>query len=89
MIKLRRNRMETLVEMMDFCRQPRKKTTIMYGCNLSHGALQEKLSFLLFKGFIKRDGDLYKTTKAGEAFCEGYRLLDAMLSFSTMVQVLT
>lgn len=86
---MRRNRIETLVEMMEFAKQPKLKTAIMYGCNISHAALQEKLSFLLFKGFIRRNGDYYTTTGAGEAFCEGYRLLLAMLSFSTEVQVIT
>ena len=65
MVKMRRTRCEIVIDILKLCLEPRKKTEIVYLCNLNFRLIKDYLSCLLEKGWIKKVHNLYETTESG------------------------
>jgi len=65
MVKMRRTRYEILIEMLKLCQTPKRKTEIVYGCNLNFKIYKKPLAWLIKMNWIKEENKLYYTTKLG------------------------
>lgn len=76
-----RARLEIMAEMLSSCKQPRLKTQVMYGTNLSWKLLQKYLSILQLRGFLRvhHSPIKYVTTQKGLDFLEVWRELKELL----------
>jgi predicted transcriptional regulator len=74
-----RSTFEIIAEMLRVARQGAKKTHIMYSCNLSYGATEEYLTYLLETGLLKI-GNSFHTTDKGIRFLRAYQTLDLLLT---------
>ena len=61
----RRVRHDIIIETLETARDGELKSRIMGKVNLSFKQLEYYLDQLLSKNFIKKEGDLYKTTEKG------------------------
>ena len=72
----RRDRLHIMAEIMEATREGQLKTRVMYSANLSFSQVNEYLSFLTEKGFLKvrveNGKKLYETTAKGNQYIENY-----------------
>ena len=72
----RRDRLQIMTEIMEVAKGKQLKTRIMYMVNLSFSQLNEYLSFLTEKGFlriqIENKKKVYETTTKGNLYIENY-----------------
>ena len=72
----RRDRLHIMAEIMEAAQGKQLKTRIMYMANLSFSQLNEYLSFLTKRGFLKihieNKKKFYKTTTKGNIYIENY-----------------
>lgn len=72
----RRDRLQIMTEIMEVAKGKQLKTRIMYRVNLSFSQLNEYLSFLTEKGFlriqIENKKKVYETTTKGNLYIENY-----------------
>jgi predicted transcriptional regulator len=70
-----RNRLQIVHDILSVISRAKeaKKTTIMYGANLSYMSLQRYLTGMLMAGFIGKTGSLYYVTEKGRMFLEVYK----------------
>jgi predicted transcriptional regulator len=64
----KRGRLETLAEILLFCRKGETMTKIMYGNNLNYTQLKNYLKVLTSRGLLKRENRKYAATEKGFAF---------------------
>ena len=73
----KRDRIEIIAEILGLCSQPRTKTRVMYGTNLSWTMLQHYLSYMqehmLLK--IQEKSTKYVTTERGKEFVAKWKEL--------------
>jgi predicted transcriptional regulator len=74
-----RSTFEIIAEMLRVAKQGAKKTRIMYSCNLSYGATEEYLTYLLETGLL-RIGNSFHTTDKGIRFLRAYQTLQLLLT---------
>lgn len=69
---VRRVSFDIMAEIIDFCRQPRSKTRIMYSANLSYAAAQKYIGDLLSANMLKeyQFPRVYRATEKGMVFIE-------------------
>jgi predicted transcriptional regulator len=74
---MKRSNPEIIAEILNLCKQPQKKTQVMYKTNLSWSMLQRYLSQLLSKGFLEihHSHIKYATTSKGLKFLDKWREL--------------
>jgi predicted transcriptional regulator len=73
MLVVRRGRIGIMAEILSLCKQPRVKTKVMYGTNLSWRMLQKYLFELQSNGLlgeVHRSPTKYVTTEKGAKFVE-------------------
>jgi predicted transcriptional regulator len=77
----KRDRLEIIAEILGSCSEPKTKTHIMYGTNLSWKMLQQYLSELQSRGLLEVHGNSskYVTTKRGLDFVKKWKELKEFL----------
>jgi len=77
----KRDRVEIMAEILGLCSEPRTKTHVMYGTNLSWKMLQHYLSELQSRGLLEvyDNSTRYVTTKRGLDFLEKWKELKELL----------
>jgi len=82
---VKRDRLEIMAEILGLCSEPKTKTHIMYGTNLSWKMVQHYLSELQSRGLLEahNNSTRYVTTKRGRDFLEKWRELKELLIYST------
>jgi len=78
---VKRTSLEIMVEILSLCKQPRTKTKVMYGANLSWKSLHRHLSELQSRGFLEvhHSSTKYITTQKGLKVLEKWRELKEIL----------
>ena len=76
----KRDRVEIIAEILGLCLEPRSKTRVMYGTNLSWKMLQNYLSSLQERGLLEAQNNStkYLTTERGRDFVEKWKELKAL-----------
>ena len=77
----KRDRLEIMADILGLCSEPKTKTHVMYGTNLSWKMLQHYLSELQSRELLQVHGKSkkYITTKKGLEFMEKWRELQELL----------
>jgi len=79
----RRDRLHIMAEIMETTKESQLKTRIMYGANLSFSQVNEYLSFLTQRGFLRvrveNGKKFYETTAKGNQYIENYREISNLL----------
>jgi predicted transcriptional regulator len=79
----RRDRLNIMAEIMEAAKGSQLKTRIMYMVNLSFSQVNEYLSFLTERGFlrvhVKKRKKFYETTTKGELYIENYKEMSNLL----------
>ncbi len=76
---MRRNNLEVLAKILEVTRKGKRKTNIMYQCNLSYPTTVKAINLLLERGMIEKRGPLYYTTSKGLEFLMKFRELEQLL----------
>ena len=78
---VKRDRVEIMAEILGLCSEPRTKTHVMYGTNLSWKMLQYYLSELQSLELleVKDNSTRYVVTKRGREFVEKWKDLQQLL----------
>ena len=79
----RRDRLNIIAEIMEAAKGSKLKTRIMYRVNLSFSQVNEYLSFLTERGFLRvhveNRKQFYETTAKGNIYIKNYRELSNLL----------
>jgi len=77
----KRDRVEIMAEILGLCSNPKTKTRVMYGTNLSWKMLQHYLAYMQKHELleVQNDSTKYVTTERGRDFVEKWRELKALL----------
>ena len=77
----KRDRLEIIAAILDLCSNPRTKTRVMYGTNLSWKMLQQYLAHMQSQGLleVKDDSSKYVTTDRGQDFLEKWKELQELM----------
>lgn len=79
----RRDRLNIMAEIMEAAKGSQLKTRIMYRVNLSFSQVNEYLSFLTERGFLRVHVEnrkkFYETTAKGNIYIENYREMSNLL----------
>ena len=79
----RRDRLHIMAEIIETTKESQLKTRIMYNANLSFSQVNEYLSFLTEKGFLRvhveNGKKLYEATAKGKQYIENYREMSNLL----------
>jgi predicted transcriptional regulator len=79
----RRDRLNIMAEIMEAAKESQLKTRIMYMVNLSFSQVNEYLSFLTERGFlrvhVKNKKKFYETTTKGNLYIENYQEMSKLL----------
>jgi predicted transcriptional regulator len=79
----RRDRLHIMAEIIEATKEGQLKTRIMYSANLSFSQVNEYLSFLTERGFLRvyveNGKKFYKTTAKGNQYIENYREISNLL----------
>ena len=79
----RRDRLNIMAEIMEAAKGNQLKTRIMYRVNLSFSQVNEYLSFLTERGFLRVHVEnrkkFYETTAKGNIYIENYREMSNLL----------
>jgi len=77
----KRNGLEIMAEILNFCEKPQNKTKVMYKTNLSWRMLQKYISQLQSLGLLEVHHSLtkYATTQKGLKFVEKWKELAELL----------
>jgi len=76
---LRRNKLEVLAKILELTEKGKRKTNIMYRCNLSYPTTVKAINLLLERGMIEKRCPLYYTTSKGLEFLMKFRELEQLL----------
>ena len=72
----RRDRLKIMAEIMEVAKEKQLKTRIMYKVNLSFSQVNDYLTFLIERGFLRVTFDnkkkIYQTTEKGNSYIENY-----------------
>ena len=81
MAMVKRDRLEIMAEILGLCSEPRTKTHVMYGTNLSWKMLQYYLSELQSRGLLEvhDKSTRYVTTKRGLDFLDKWKELKELI----------
>jgi len=79
----RRDRLHIMAEIIEITKESQLKTRIMYSTNLSFSQVNEYLSFLTERGFLKVQVEngkkRYEITDKGKQYSENYREMSNLL----------
>lgn len=78
-----RGHIEIANDILSLCRKPRRRTKVIYRCNLSYHQVMKYAPFLIEKGLLRTrliEGHLhYETTEAGRIFVEDFAKLSKLI----------
>jgi predicted transcriptional regulator len=77
----KRDKIEIIAEILGLCSEPKTKTHVMYGTNLSWKMLQHYLSELQSRGLLEihNESSRYITSQRGREFLEKWREIKELL----------
>ena len=79
----RRDRLHIMAEIIEATKESHLKTRIMYSANLSFSQVNEYLSFLTERGFLRvhveNGKKVYEATAKGNQYIENYREMSNLL----------
>ncbi len=77
----RRTNFEIMAEIIEFCRQPRSRTRIMYAMNLSFTAMRAYVAELQAMNFIEihHSSPKYQTTERGIMFLKKWKEMNELM----------
>jgi predicted transcriptional regulator len=77
----KRDKIEIIAEILGLCSEPKTKTHVMYGTNLSWKMLQHYLSELQSRGLLEihDESSRYITSQRGREFLEKWREIKELL----------
>jgi predicted transcriptional regulator len=78
-LSLRRNNLEVLAKILELTEKGKRKTHIMYQCNLSYPTTARTINFLLDRGMLENRSPIYHTTSKGLEFLMKFRELEQLL----------
>jgi len=78
---VKRDRVEIIAEILDLCVEPKTKTHVMYGTNLSWKMLQQYLAHMQSSELLEmqNDSNKYVATKRGLDFVAKWKALKSLL----------
>ncbi len=65
---VRREKLEIIKEILELCITPRKKTSIVYQCNLNFKIVKKYLTWCFIGGWLIKKGAFYETTHLGKDY---------------------
>ena len=68
-----RSRYDIMGDIVVRCSVPRRKTYIMYGCNLNMVRFQRHVSFMISRGLLVQEGNKWRSTDKGFSYLRDYR----------------
>lgn len=87
---MRRHNFEVIVKLLRFTEEEKRKTKIMYHCNLSYTTATNTIDHLLRAGLLEKKRNFYRTTSKGAEFIKGFgeieNIFNAKLSSKTKLQ---
>jgi predicted transcriptional regulator len=69
-LKLKRTPYEIIWQVLEYCKEPKKLTQIIQGCNLNTNSATRYLNLLLTKELLLKVNDTYRTLKKGVTYLE-------------------
>ena len=69
-MKPRRTAYEIVWKILEYCKEPRRLTQIMQGCNLNTPTANRYVDLLVHKNMLTINEECYKTTKEGLKYIE-------------------
>ena len=89
----RRDRLQIMAEIIKLTKESQLKTRIMYSANLSFSQLNQYLSFLTDKGFIRvrveNGKKLFEATTKGKKYIDNYVEMSNLLKLREPIEILT
>jgi predicted transcriptional regulator len=84
----RRTNFEIMAEIIEFCRQPRSRTRIMYAMNLSFTAMRNYVSALETMAFLEvhHSKPKYQTTQRGIMFLKKWKEMNELMNGQFMIE---
>jgi predicted transcriptional regulator len=76
---MRRNNLEVLAKILEVTEKGKRKTNIMYQCNLSYPTTVKAINFLIGQGMLEKRSPTYFTTSKGLEFLMKFRELEKLL----------
>lgn len=70
MINTKRESRDIVVDILKLCVIPRKKTAVVYQCNLNFNTVNPYLSWCYVHGWLVKSDDEYQTTELGKTYLE-------------------
>lgn len=77
---MRRDRLEVIAKILKFTAKGKRKTKILYYCNLSYTCGTKRISFLVQRGLLEKKLDYYYTTAKGMEFIEKFKEINNLLN---------
>ena len=81
---MRRHHFEVIVKLLRFTEEAKRKTKIMYHCNLSHGTVTNTIDLLLRAGLLEKNRKYYRTTAKGSEFTKGFGEIENIFSSTSI-----
>ena len=69
---MRRHQFEVMVNLLRFAEEERRKTKIMYHCNLSYATATNTIALLLKAGLLEKNRNFYRITQKGSEFIKKF-----------------
>ncbi len=86
MNKMRRSRLDIIIDILDVARGGVNKTTIVYKANLNFKLAEKYLDLLMKQGLVENHLDKFKTTDKGKVFLQKAREITQQLTDSDRIQ---
>lgn len=75
----RRGRLDITAEILQFCEQPKTKTSIMYNTNLNYAQLKRHMGILTTQKLLAKKTNKYATTEKGHEFLNLFLRLNSLV----------
>jgi len=66
----RRTKADIIKEILELCKNPVNKTSIVYKCNLNFRIVKRYLSWCFINGWLQKEGKTYQTTGLGTDYLD-------------------
>ena len=76
-MKMRRESLDIIKDILELCTKPTKKTWIVYRCNLNFNVVKKYLRWCFINGWLVQNEGLndYSTTELGEEYLNTLRIV--------------
>jgi predicted transcriptional regulator len=81
---LKRHPIEVMVKLLQFAQEEKRKTKIMYNCNLSYNTITSTINLLLKAGLLQKKQKYYITTAKGLEFIKKFGEIENIFNTNRM-----